>query len=718
MPTNKKKVPKKSKIQELLGLIITFISIFLMLLVFTDTSSQLVGKVGIYIRHFLAVYTGVNKYFLTIILFFFGLKLLLGKVSKEVVVKYLLFTSLIFFIVTSFHIPLLNTEFAYKISARGEGGGLISYYFSYILNYYFGKIGSYIALFLLSFISLILVMDFSFAEFLSKSLRLFLFPLRKEESKSNEEEYLKEETEDTLSKKDIEKFEEEKSVDRVATDLKESDLSLEKDDFLEKLRESEGTQYKDTYEDKVLPPLSFLTKKEQKKNKKFEEEVEYNKVLLEKKLESFGIEAKVVNVVKGPTITRYEIEPPQGVKVSKILNLGNDIALALGAPQIRIEAPVPGKKVIGIEVPNKEREVVYIRELLESQAFQNTTRTLPLALGKGMGGQPVISDLVALPHLLIAGATSSGKSVCINSIILSILYKFTPKEVKFLMIDPKRVELSVYEGIPHLVGPIVVDPKKAALALEWIIKEMERRFRIFADLGVRNLKGYNSIVEDLAGYAKMPFIVVIIDELADLMMIAPKDVEESLCRLAQMARATGIHLIVATQRPSVDVITGLIKANFPSRIAFTVSSQIDSRTIIDMNGAEKLLGKGDMLYFPVGVFKPIRAQGAYVSDNDVKKVVEFLRKKKTEEDDVDSIYLDEEELEREEVELDEDDELLKDALRVIYTYNRASASLLQRELKIGYPRAARLIGLLEKKGYIGPQEGSKPRKILKREESI
>ncbi len=718
MPTNKKKVPKKSKIQELLGLIITFISIFLMLLVFTDTSSQLVGRVGISLRHFLTVYTGVNKYFLTIVLFFFGLKLLLGKISKEVVVKYLLFTFLLFFIVTSFHIPLLNTEFAYKISAKGEGGGLISYYFSYILNYYFGRIGSYIALFLLSFIFLILVMDFSFAEFLSKSFKLFLFPLKNEESNNNEGEYLKEEAEEILSKKNIEKLEEEKSVDRVAIDLKESDLSLEKDDFLEKLRENEDTQYKDTYEDEVLPPLSFLLKKEQKKNKKFEEEVEYNKVLLEKKLESFGIEAKVVNVVKGPTITRYEIEPPQGVKVSKILNLGNDIALALGAPQIRIEAPVPGKKVIGIEVPNKEREVVYIRELLESQAFQNTTKTLPLALGKGMGGQPVISDLVSLPHLLIAGATSSGKSVCINSIILSILYKFTPKEVKFLMIDPKRVELSVYEGIPHLVGPIVVDPKKAALALEWIIKEMERRFRIFADLGVRNLKGYNSIVKDLAGYTKMPFIVVIIDELADLMMVAPKDVEESLCRLAQMARATGIHLIVATQRPSVDVITGLIKANFPSRIAFTVSSQIDSRTIIDMNGAEKLLGKGDMLYFPVGVFKPIRAQGAYVSDNDVKKVVEFLRKKKMEEEDMSSIYLDEEELEREEVELEEDDELLKDALRVIYTYNRASASLLQRELKIGYPRAARLIGLLEKKGYIGPQEGSKPRKILKREESI
>ncbi len=709
----KKKVPKKSKIQELLGLITVFIGVFLIFLVFTDTSSQLVGRVGISIRHFLIVYTGVNRYFLTIILFFFGLKLLLGKISKEIVIKYFLFTFLLFFMITSFHIPLLDTEFAYKISARGEGGGLISYYFSYILNYYFGKLGSYIILFLLSFIFLVLIVDFSLAELLSKGFKLFMFPLKKEE---DEEDYEKEVDSEISIEKNREDIEKEGVTNKIAEDLKENDLTLEKDNFLEKLREEE-IEIDNDYKNEELPPLSFLSKKEYKKNKKFEEEVEYNKLLLEEKLKSFDIEAKVVNIVKGPTITRYEVEPPKGVKVSKILNLGNDIALALGAPQIRIEAPVPGKKVVGIEVPNKEREVVYIRELLESQAFQNTTKTLPLALGKGMGGQPVISDLVGLPHLLIAGATSSGKSVCINSIILSILYKFTPKEVKFLMIDPKRVELSVYEGIPHLVGPIVVDPKKAALALEWIIKEMERRFKIFADLGVRNLNGYNSIVEDLPGYTKMPFIVVIIDELADLMMVAPKDVEESLCRLAQMARATGIHLIVATQRPSVDVITGLIKANFPSRIAFTVSSQIDSRTIIDMNGAEKLLGKGDMLYFPVGVFKPIRAQGAYVSDRDVKRVVEFLRKKKTDED-VESIYLNEEELEKEEVELDEDDELLKDALRVIYTYNRASASLLQRELKIGYPRAARLIGLLEKKGYIGPQEGSKPRKILKREESI
>ncbi len=703
---NKENLTKRSKIQELVGLLVAFVGMFLIYLIYTDASPQLVGKIGISLRNVFVTYTGVNRYFLSVFLFFLGLKLLLGKVTKETLLKYLLFALLVFFIITSFHLPLLRTEFAYKISAKGEGGGLISYYFSYILNYYFGMVGSYIFLFLLSFIALTLILDFSFVEFLSKGAGLIFLPFKIVKNDEDEEELLEEDIMDNTE----EEIEEEK----------ESEIIPEKDNFLEKLQEEIKTEKTEDIDalDGELPPLSFLAKKECKINKKAEEEIENNKLLLEEKFKSFGIDVKVVNIVKGPTITRYEISPPPGVKVNKILNLSNDIALALGTPQVRIEAPVPGKKVIGVEVPNKERETVYIRELLESEEFQNTTKTLPLALGKGMGGRPVISDLVELPHLLIAGATSSGKSVCINTIILSVLYKFTHKEVKFLMVDPKMVELSVYEGIPHLVGPIVTDPKKAALALEWIIKEMERRFRIFTDLGVRNLKGYNSVAEELPGYTKMPFIIVIIDELADLMMVAPGDVEESLCRLAQMARATGIHLIVATQRPSVDVITGLIKANFPSRIAFTVSSQVDSRTILDMNGAEKLLGKGDMLYFPVGIYKPIRIQGAYVSEKDIRKVVDFLRKKKDKENDVNSIYLKEEELERVETEAEEDDELLKSALRVIYTYNRASASLLQRELKIGYPRAARLIGLLEKKGYIGPQEGSKPRKILKREESI
>ncbi len=710
--TKKEKTEKKPRFQEFLGLVTTFTGIFLFYLIYTNPRVELVGKIGISLREIFIKYTGIGRYFFVVLLFLFGIKLLFGKVKKETIIKYILSTFLIFFVITSFHIPLLDTEFSFEISARGEGGGILSYYFAYILNYYFGKIGSYIFLFLLSSIFLTIILDFSFVEMTSKSVR-FLFNIFKtpKEEEEEEEEHTLSEIEEEKGKETI-SLENEKETDIEKEDMEE--IIAEKDNFLDKLKNELKKDQNASGAKGELPPISFLAKKESKVNKKLDQEIEYNKMLLEEKLKSFGIEAKVVGVVKGPTITRYELKPPTGVKVSKILNLSNDIALALGAPQVRIEAPVPGKKVIGVEIPNKEREMVRIRELIESEEFQNTSLALPLALGKGMGGKPVIADLTELPHLLIAGATSSGKSVCINTIILSILYKFTPSEVKFLMVDPKRVELTVYKGIPHLIGPIVLDPKKAAMALEWIIKEMERRFRIFADIGVRDLKGYNKIVDSLPGYTKMPFIVVIIDELADLMMVAPKDVEESLCRLAQMARATGIHLIVATQRPSVDVITGLIKANFPSRVAFTVSSQIDSRTILDMNGAEKLLGKGDMLYFPMGVYKPIRIQGAYVTESEIRKVVEFLREQKT--DDVESIYLKEEELEKEEEEIEEGDDLLKDSLRVIYSYNKASASLLQRELKIGYPRAARIISLLEKKGYIGPQEGSKPRKILKREE--
>ncbi len=709
MPKKKSIKEKNSKIQELFGLITVLIGIFLVFLVYGDASPHLVGKVGQTLKRILVTYTGINRYFFTLVIFFFGIKLLIGKISRKIIIRYMLFIFLIFFIVTSFHFPFLKTEFAYKISAKGEGGGLLSYYFSYILNYYFGEFGSYIVLFILSFVTLTIMVDFSFGELLVKGVNIIfsIFKSPKEEWAS----YMESETE----KSPI--TEREKEILSLEKEGEKDDLHIEKHNFVNLIEEDIIKEKIVKPKNEELPSISLLHKREHKTNKKFEEEIEYNKKILEDKFLSFGISIKIVNVVKGPTITRYEIKPPPGIKVNKILSLGNDIALALGTPQVRIEAPVPGKKVIGVEVPNKEREVVYIRELIESEEFQNSKNILPLALGKGMGGKPVIADLVSLPHLLIAGATSSGKSVCINSIIISFLFRFTPKEVRFLMIDPKMVELSIYERIPHLLGPIVTDPKKAALALEWVIKEMERRFRIFADLGTRNLESYNKFVENLPGYTKMPFIVVIIDELADLMMVAPRDVEGSLCRLAQMARATGIHLIVATQRPSVDVITGLIKANFPSRIAFTVSSQVDSRTIIDTNGAEKLLGKGDMLYLPMSMLKPIRVQGAYVSDEDVKRVVEFLRSQKIKEY-TDVIHFDEGELKKEELNQEEEDDLLKTALNIIYTYNRASASLLQRELKIGYPRAARLIGILEKKGYIGPQEGSKPRKILRKEESI
>lgn len=453
-----------------------------------------------------------------------------------------------------------------------------------------------------------------------------------------------------------------------------------------------------------LPPLSLL-QKYRVKTPKPEKNIEERKQLLEQTLSSFGVSARVVEVSQGPSVTRFEVQPASGVKVSAILALANDIALSLAAPNVRIEAPVPGKSVVGIEVPNKEIAIVHLREILSSEEFRASTSKLTIALGKEISGKPVVSDLEKLLHLLIAGATGSGKSVCLNCIICSLLYKATPAELKFVMIDPKMVELSVYEGIPHLIAPVVTDPRKAAGCLRWVVGEMENRYRLFVQAGVRDINRYNQV----AGSREfMPYIVVVIDELADLMMVAPVDVEDAIFRLAQMARAAGIHLVVATQRPSVDVITGTIKANIPSRIAFAVSSQVDSRTILDTAGAEKLLGRGDMLFMPIGAPKPIRAQGAFISEREVEQLVSYLREQASPEYRVDVSQLD---IGSAEDKVQEEDPLFPQAVRVVIEAGQASVSLLQRKLPIGYARAARLIDAMEKRGFIGPYDGSKPREV-------
>ncbi|NLM39717.1 MAG: DNA translocase FtsK [Firmicutes bacterium] len=434
--------------------------------------------------------------------------------------------------------------------------------------------------------------------------------------------------------------------------------------------------------------------------------------LLEQTLASFGISAKVVNVQHGPVVTRYELQPSPGIKVSRITALADDLALALAAADVRIEAPVPGKPVVGIEVPNREVETVYFREVLEDPAFSEHPSKVALALGKDISGQTVIADLKKWLHLLVAGATGSGKSVCLNCIIASILFRAQPDEVKLMMIDPKRVELAVYDGIPHLITPVVTDPKKAAAALRWAVVEMERRYELFAELGVRNIDMYRELPAPNADGEErehLPYIVVIIDELADLMMVAAAEVEDAICRLAQMARAAGIYLVIATQRPSVDVITGLIKANVPSRIAFAVSSQVDSRTILDMGGAERLIGRGDMLYHPLGAPKPVRAQGAWISDSEIEALVNFWKRQG------EPVYNDE--IGQEEVgqALDfseEEDELLEDAIRLVIDSGQASISMLQRRFRIGYSRAARLIDIMEVRGVVGPYQGSKPREVL------
>ena len=457
-----------------------------------------------------------------------------------------------------------------------------------------------------------------------------------------------------------------------------------------------------------FPSLDILAKGKGSQNNG--EEVAHNAMMLENVLSNFGITAKVVNATQGPTVTRYEIEPAPGVKVSRIVNLTDDIALNLAAQHIRMEAPIPGKSAIGIEVPNKTTEAVHLRDVLDCSDFKDARGGIPVGLGKDIAGKPVITDLAKMPHLLVAGTTGSGKSVCVNTLISSILFSRKPEEVKLLLIDPKMVELSIYNGIPHLMAPVVTDMKKAAAVLRWAVREMEARYKAFAASGKRDIKSYN----EAHPKAAMPLIVLIIDELADLMMTAPDDIEESISRLAQMARAAGIHMVLATQRPSVNVITGSIKANVPSRISFAVGSQIDSRTILDMAGAEKLLGKGDMLFAPIGANKPIRIQGAFISDNEVEKLVEFVKAQREPEYDDTVTQEAEKEAEKESAE-DNDvyrDELLERAVNLVMESGQASVSMLQRRFRIGYTRAARLVDTMEDLKIVGPSMGSKAREIL------
>lgn len=464
--------------------------------------------------------------------------------------------------------------------------------------------------------------------------------------------------------------------------------------------------------DYKLPSLELLKFPNNKQVTNENETIYENARKLERTFQSFGVKAKVTKVHRGPAVTKYEVYPDMGVKVSKIVSLSDDLALALAAKDIRIEAPIPGKSAVGIEVPNSEVAVVTLREVLDSKANNHPEEKLLIGLGRDITGEAVLARLNKMPHLLVAGATGSGKSVCINGIITSILMRAKPHEVKLMMIDPKMVELNVYNGVPHLLTPVVTDPKKASQALKKVVNEMERRYELFAHSGTRNIEGYNEYVkqhneQSEAKQPELPYIVVIVDELADLMMVASSDVEDAIMRLAQMARAAGIHLIIATQRPSVDVITGVIKANIPSRIAFAVSSQTDSRTILDTGGAEKLLGRGDMLFVPIGASKPVRVQGAFLSDDEVEKIVEYVVAQQKAQYQEDMIPQDVQET-KQEIE----DNLYDEAVQLVVDMQTASVSMLQRRFRIGYTRAARLIDAMEMNGVVGPYEGSKPREVL------
>ena len=521
-----------------------------------------------------------------------------------------------------------------------------------------------------------------------------LIPLTKE-SKQEKEQFSPNHIEENLFKQ-----EEEKKEDKVKEVLTLEHAAMTVED--------------ESYE---FPPVELLSEGKGVVLKGGKKALADTATKLQKTLYSFGVSAKVENVSVGPAITRYEIKPAEGVRVSKIANLADDIALNLAAESIRIEAPIPGKQAVGIEIPNKENEIVHLRDILETDKFQKHKSKLAFALGKDVAGEEVVADISKMPHVLIAGSTGSGKSVCINTLISSIIYKAKPSEVKLVMVDPKVVELSVYNGIPHLLIPVVTDPKKAAGALAWAVQEMENRYNVFASKGVRDLKGYNASLQD--GEGKLPQIVIIIDELADLMMVAAKEVEESICRLAQKARAAGMHLVIATQRPSVDVITGLIKANVPSRIAFAVSSQIDSRTILDMVGAEKLLGKGDMLFYPAGASKPTRVQGAFVDDKEVEKIVDFLKANggvsTYNTDIIESIEkanTSDKEKDLESATDDETDPFLMEAIETVVETGQASTSFIQRRFKVGYARAGRIIDQMEERGIISGYQGSKPREVL------
>ena len=533
-------------------------------------------------------------------------------------------------------------------------------------------------------------------------------PKEKEEKKKKSKIMLEDNivTEDQINIKMANNNEEQTSLFKKQEEIKE-----------DKSKEILTLEHALTVEDEnyEFPPVEFLTpgKTATKMGKKAVTDTA-NK--LQKTLYSFGVSAKVENVSVGPTITRYELKPAEGVRVSKIANLADDIALSLAAETIRIEAPIPGKQAVGIEIPNKEKEVVHLRDIIDSNEFKNAKSKLSFALGKNAAGEAIVTDIAKMPHVLIAGSTGSGKSVCINTLITSIIYKAKPSEVKLVMVDPKVVELSVYNGIPHLLIPVVTDPKKAAGALAWAVQEMVNRYHLFAEKNVRDIAGYNEALEKEGAEGKLPQIVIIIDELADLMMVAKNDVEDAICRLAQMARAAGMHLVIATQRPSVDVITGIIKANIASRISFAVTSQVDSRTILDSAGAEKLLGKGDMLFFPTGVLKPIRIQGAFVSDSEVEKIVSFLKENggpTYSEDVLEKIErANSTDKELDEQDDDETDPFLMEAIDTVVDLGQASASFIQRRFKVGYARAGRIIDQMEARGIISGYEGSKPRQVL------
>jgi S-DNA-T family DNA segregation ATPase FtsK/SpoIIIE len=701
-----------------------------------------IGSFGSHVSDALIRLLGIGAFSLPIILFIIASKYFFHQSFEIKFIEAIGFAGLVI------SISGFSTVIQKNISYYGvelDTGGMVGALFIQFLYNYFNVLGAFIFLALMLVVSSMIVINLSVLS-LGKGLLQWLMMII-----GNLKHFL-ERIKRGILKKYVTPKENKKKQSETAPIIDENPSLAEKT----KRKGFEQTQFEFSQENAVfkLPPLTLLDQIERRDSRMKKESLIMNSKILEKKLLDFGVEAKVIEVKPGPVITTYEMEPAPGVKINRITNLSDDLALALKAPSIRIVAPIPGKAAIGIEIPNYERESVLLKDVLGNEEFLESSSKIPIALGEDIVGSPVIADLVRMPHLLIAGTTGSGKSVSLNAMICSILFKATPDEVKLLMIDPKRLEISAYEGIPHLLHPVVVNPAKASQVLKWSVEEMGKRYEVISEFGVKNIESYNRMVdkklrqdktpssdrekqiskehdeemakdphtlleasktnltENQKKFSKLPYIVIVIDELADLMMIAQRDVEESLARLAQMSRAAGIHLILATQRPSVDVITGVIKANFPTRISFQVSSKVDSRTILDQLGAEKLLGAGDMLFIPPGVSKLMRIHGAYVSDREIHGIVNFIKKQATPSFDESILAY---EADSTDSKTGGDfDEKYDEAVELVTDMGQASISLVQRYLKIGYNRAARIIEQMEAQGIVGPSDGVKPRKVLAR----
>ena len=771
--SNKKNVSKRRRTssetssgKEIMGLFLVVIGIVF----FISLYSQRMGIIGTLIYKLFSVISGSGNFIIPLLLIFWGI-LYNIQATKFHMRRYIICSLVIFFCILVFldgskEMDMTLIERIIKSTEYMDitrSGGIIGAIFGFFSYKLLGSLGTYLVLGLIIVASIyfmlkvnidqIIMFTEDLGEYFEDKKKVYEVKKAEKKLKQDEKEKKKIERENLKKEKlelkrakeektdevvdfgenlvikdysddnNFENLEEEKSKDVGLIDKKNKsvdtnieDIEIDDEEVLDTIKDDIENKNKEEYT-YTYPDTALLDRLKSKGGFSKDEVMEKGRII-ENTMRNFGIESKVVAINRGPVITSYELKPAPGIKLSRIVGLSDNIAMALASSDLRIEAPIPGKTVVGIEVPNNEKDAVGLKELIDSNEFKTIKSDLPLALGKDVEGNILISGMEDMPHLLIAGATGSGKSVCINSIITSVIYKSSPKDVKLMLIDPKVVELSVYNGIPHLLIDVVTNPKKAAFALNWAVDEMEKRYLAFAENHVRDLKGYNKkMVEDGREGEKLPKILIIVDELADLMMVASKEIEEYIARLAQKARAAGMHLILATQRPSVDVITGTIKANIPSRIAFAVASSVDSRTILDMGGAEKLLGKGDMLFYPSKYPKPKRIQGALISDSEVERVVDFVKNNNEIKTNLESKI--EKAIEDKKIKVDDEkDPLFKEAVELVVNDEQASISYIQRKLKVGYSRAGRIVDQMEEMGIIGPHEGSKPRKLLKTKEEI